>query len=124
MTNSLKLLACVICTGLTPICWGDGGSNDNTTQASVIALNPEPTVSLIVSDGPYVANTPFTVTWDTINTDSCTFSGALSDAVSSKGSIVITPTEPGKTDITLTCGSASESLSVEVMPTYEVISCY
>lgn len=115
MKITSKILACALSASFLSACGGSGEGNSTTSTSSTPPAPLQPVVSLSVSEGPYVVNTPYTVSWEIFNAEDCTFSGALTDTVSSSGSTTVTPTQAGTNDITLTCGNVTDSLSVDVL---------
>ena len=107
LSSSLLLAAC-----------GGGGSSSDTSPVSQTPATPAPqtTVSLSISDAPYIVNTPYTLTWSSTNADDCDLSGAVTESVNTSGTLNVTPSELGNQTITLTCNSVSDSITIDVIP--------
>jgi hypothetical protein len=76
-------------------------------QADVaLAQLPPGAPALSVSPTSVALGAPATLTWSSINTTSCTASGAWSGTQASSGSVMVTPSATGAAAYTLTCANA------------------
>jgi hypothetical protein len=93
---------------------GGGGSSSAPAPVPVTVAQPSATISAAPS--AVLTGQPITLTWSSQNSGAtgCDASGAWSGQVGLSGTQVITPSTPGNTTFTITCGSAASSVSVPV----------
>jgi len=118
--HCLSLIAVLVLTA----CGGGGGDNNSKVGApsdpnggsEVPALNPQ--VTLTASTKQAIIGKPYTLNWGLKDVNNCSLSGAIEQTVINSGSWEVTPTQQGPQKTTITCGSVSDSITVEVLPEF------
>jgi hypothetical protein len=107
----LKYSILILSTLLLSAC-GGGGGDSGSTNASV-GSNPA-TVSISTNPTTVMVEDYTTITWESTNAATCTASGAWSGEKSTSGSESLVMNDFGVQRLTLTCGSATASVTVTV----------
>jgi hypothetical protein len=110
-----------LCTSLVLTACGGGGGGSNAAPAA-----GQPAVTIAASGTSVAGGDALTLTWSTQGTGAtaCTASGAWSGQVAASGSQQVTPAAQAAdytATYTLTCGQASNSVSVTVTPPVNVL---
>ncbi|MBV8048176.1 MAG: hypothetical protein JO171_13530 [Paludibacterium sp.] len=125
--NFTGLISAITLSAALTACGGGGGGSDTSSTSTPTApTTPSATISSFSATGP-TANTRLAVVtgqsiylnWSSANANTCTLSGASSGSVAGSGQQVITAqsvTAATVNSYTLTCGSASASASITVLP--------
>jgi len=104
-----------VTTAYTLTCSGLGGS---ATKSVTVTVLPKPIVTLSAALSSVPAGQSTTLTWSSINTTSCTASGAWTGTKTTAGSATVVVNATGT--YTLTCtgagGSASQAVTISAIP--------
>jgi hypothetical protein len=103
--------------GLIAALLGCGGGSSNSAPAVPNS------VTIGQLGGSYGAvGQSITVNWSNTQAVACTGSGALSGSLTASGTQAVTLTTEGTTTFTVTCGTASQSESIQTLPQYTTIN--
>lgn len=118
MSNSF--FRTVLFTSLMVNLVGCGGSGSTNTPSNIIIV-PIPAVTLSASTPNAAVGGSFTLTWTSAGNNNCVASGSWTGNLSSSGTQSIIPTTAGNNTYTITNGTASSTVSVNVLPQYTAI---
>ena len=124
--NTLKKLTTILAIFLSG-CGGGASTSAPTTAPAPVAATPAPvvpapapaptpTVTLAASVKNVAYGSTFNVNWTGTNTNACTASGNWSGALAGSGTQTITPSTLGVNTMSITCGTATASATVNVLP--------
>jgi hypothetical protein len=91
-----------------------GGSSNSEPEPPV--LNPKVTLATDTTQG--IVGTSYALNWELTDVSSCSLEGAVNQTVTASGSSEVTPTEKGSQETSITCGSLTSSVTVEVQPEF------
>jgi hypothetical protein len=106
-------------------CGGGGSSPVTVTPPPVVVTPPAPVATLVfittTSNGNGVVGTPYTLQWTGTNVSGCTASGAWTGALDGSGAKTLTPTTEGTASHTITCGSTTKTVVLNILPQFTAI---
>jgi hypothetical protein len=121
-----KVALSLILTTMLAACGGGGGSSPATvTPPPAVVTPPAPVATLAfittVSNNNGVVGTPYTLQWTGTNVSGCVASGAWTGALDSSGGKTLTPNTEGTVSHTITCGSTTKTVVLNILPQFTAI---
>lgn len=106
-------------------CGGGGSGTTTATPPPAVVTPPAPVATLAfittASNNNGVVGTPYTLQWTGTNVSGCVASGAWTGALEGSGGQTLTPNTEGTVSHTITCGSTTKTVVLNILPQFTAI---